>query len=124
MLEMMIAPIAQKVGLDPKIVQMILPIATKLLMQRATPSQSSGLLNSLPSNLTGMFSEQEKKEFTTSQKNLSDDEIIDQISKETNISDKTKVKGTLDEVMGLFNNKSSGSGFMGDIMGQSKKFGF
>ena len=51
----------------------------------------------LPSSITDIFSDDEKKEFTTTKQNVSEDEVIEKISKECCNGDKQKAKRVYEE---------------------------
>lgn len=69
----------QRSELSSNIAQIALPLVLKFL--RKTESQRvSGFISMLPSSITNLFSNDEKQRFTTTQENVSEDEVIDQIS--------------------------------------------
>ncbi len=115
--------IAQKVGISPSIVNTILPIVTKMLLQKSSPNQASGLLSMLPADITNIFSEKEKQEFTTTQQNHSAEDIINRVDKEAGINDRTKSQKTVQEIMNMFQNTTGQKDLLGGFFGQgTKKF--
>ncbi|MBM2818759.1 MAG: hypothetical protein HW410_441 [Nitrosarchaeum sp.] len=113
--------VAQKAGISPAIVNVILPIVTKILLQKSSPNQASGLLSMLPADITSVFSEKEKNEFTTTQQNYSTDEIIDKVDKEAGINDKTKSMNAVQEIMNMFQNTTGQKDLLGGFLGQATK---
>ncbi len=88
-----IGMLAQSFGISPNVANMALNLATKMLLQKSNPSTASGLLSGgLPSFLTDMFSNDEKKEFTTSQQSdLSNNDVLNKLSEITGIHDQDKL---------------------------------
>ncbi len=126
MMDMIINAVAQKLGISPQIVQMALPLISKFLLQKSTPDQASGLLSALPNDLTGMFSDSEKKDFTTTQQNLSEDDMISMIDSKCGINDKAKSKQVLSEIMNsLQQNTGQDKGdLFGSMLGKAGKSDF
>jgi hypothetical protein len=50
------------------------------LLRKTESQRVSGFISMLPSSITNLFSNDEKQRFTTIQENVSEDEVIDQIS--------------------------------------------
>ena len=113
--------VAQKAGISPSIVNAILPIVTKLLLQKSSPNQASGLLSMLPADITNIFSDKEKQEFTTTQQDHTTDEIIDKVDKEAGINDKIKSKNVVQEIMNMFQNTTDQKDLLGGFLGQATK---
>ena len=98
-MDMIITMIAQKIGISPEMAKMAIPLISKFALQKSTPDQASGLLSALPTDITGMFSDDEKKDFTTTQQNLTEDEMINTLDSKCGINDKAKSKQVVTEVM-------------------------
>ena len=113
--------VAQKAGISPSIVKAILPTVTKLLLQKSSPNQASGLLSMLPADITNIFSDKEKQEFTTTQQDHTTDEIIDKVDKEAGINDKIKSKNVVQEIMNMFQNTTDQKDLLGGFLGQATK---
>jgi len=64
-MEDMIGMFSQKMGIPPELARMGLSLVSKFFLQNAEPNQASGLLSSLPQGLSDMFSEDERRQFTT-----------------------------------------------------------
>jgi len=96
--------VAQKDGISPSTVNIILPIVTKMLLQKSSPNQAAELLSMLPASITNIFSDKEKQEFTTTQQNHSTDDIINRVDKEARINDKPKSQKTVQEIINMFQN--------------------
>jgi hypothetical protein len=76
-------------------------ITSKFFLQNSEPVVAIGLLSMLPSSLTNMFSHDEKQEFKTSQKNISNNEIIKKISNECFNGDMQKAKKVYEEAINV-----------------------
>jgi len=81
---------SQRSGLSSNIARMALPLVTSFLLRNVAPQRASGFMSMLPSNITKMFSDEEKQRFTTTQENVAEDEVIDQISRECCNGDREK----------------------------------
>jgi len=84
-----------------------------------------GLLSTLPTEITGMFSDDEKKEFTTNQQNMSEDDMINALDSECGVNDKAKSKQVITEIMGALqqNSRKQGGDMFGDTLGKLDKGG-
>jgi aspartyl/asparaginyl-tRNA synthetase len=60
----------------------------------------------LPSSITNMFSNDERQRFTTTQENVSEDEVIDQISRECCNGDKEKGRIAYQEAIKVLREKT------------------
>jgi len=126
MLDMMINMVAQKVGISPQMAKMAIPLVSKFVLQKSQPNQASGLLSSLPTELTGMFSDSEKKEFTTNQQDMTEDDMINALDSQCGVNDKAKSKQTITEIMGALqqnSGKQGGGDMFGDMLGKLGKDG-
>jgi len=115
MMDMTITMIAQKIGISPEMAKMAIPLISKFALQKSTPDQASGLLSALPTDITGMFSDDEKKDFTTTQQNLTEDEMINTLDSKCGINDKAKSKQVVTEVMKALQSNSGQQ--KGDLFG-------
>jgi hypothetical protein len=61
MMDMIIATMSEKIGISPEMAKIAIPLISKFVLQKSNPTQASGLLSALPKDITGMFSEDEKK---------------------------------------------------------------
>lgn len=125
MMDMMINMVAQKVGISPEIARMAIPLVSKFVLQKSNPNDASGLLSSLPTDITGIFSDAEKNDFTTTQQDLTEDNMINTLDSQCGINDKAKSKQTISEIMGLLQQNSGQQGDMfGNMLGKLGKSGF
>ena len=126
MMDMIVTMIAEKIGISPQMAKMAIPLISKFVLQKSTPDQASGLLSALPTDITGMFSDSEKKDFTTTQQNLSEDEMVSMIDSKCGIKDKGKSKQMVSEVMkALQGNSGQGQGdLFGSMLGKVGKSDF
>jgi hypothetical protein len=97
---------SQRSGLSSNIARMALPLVSKFLLGNAEPQRASGLMSLLPSSITNMFSNDERQRFTTSQENVSEDEVIDKISRECCNGDKEKGRIAYQEALKVLREKT------------------
>jgi hypothetical protein len=76
------------------------------LLGNADPQRASGFMSMLPSSITNMFSNDEKQRFTTTQENVSEDEVIDQISRDCCNGDTEKGKRVYQEAVNVIREKT------------------
>jgi len=112
---MMVSMIAEKIGISPEMAKIAIPLISKFILQKSTPTQASGLLSALPTDITGMFSDDEKKGFTTNQQDLTEDEMINIIDSKCGINNKGKSKQMMTEVMKALQQNSDQQ--QGDLFG-------
>src|SRR5687767_759085 len=65
-MEDMVGMFAQKMGIPPELARMGLSLVSKFFLQNSNPNEASGLLSSLP-GLSDMFSDDERRQYTTRQ---------------------------------------------------------
>ncbi|MGE5633750.1 MAG: hypothetical protein ACM3VV_00825 [Deltaproteobacteria bacterium] len=112
---------------------MALPLVSKFLLGNAEPQRASGLMSLLPSSITNMISNDERQRFTTSQENVSEDEVIDKISHECCNGDKEKGRIAYQEALKVLREKTvrqrqqqqgqqqeEGEGFLDNILDSLK----
>ena len=83
---------SQRSGLSSNIARIGLPLVSKFLLRNAEPQRASRFMSMLPSSITNMFSNDERQRFTSTQENISDDEVIDKISRQCCNGDREKGK--------------------------------
>ena len=99
---------SQRSGLSSNIARMALPLVTSFLLRSITPQRASGLMSMLPSNITNMFSNDEKQRFMTTQENVSEDEVIDQISRECCNGDREKGEKVYQQAVKILRENTKG----------------
>ena len=97
---------SRRSGLSSNAASMGLSLVSKFLLRNAEPQRASGLMSMLPSSITNMFSGDEKQRFTTTQENVSEDEVIDQISRECCNGDREKGKNVYKEAVNVLREKT------------------
>ena len=97
---------SQRSGLTSNIARMALPMVSKFLLRNAAPQRASGFMSMLPSSITNMFSNDERQRFTSTQENVSEDEVIDQISRECCNGDKEKGRIAYQEALKVLREKT------------------
>ena len=122
---------SQRSGLSSNIARMALPLVTSFLLRNVAPQKTSGFMSMLPSSITNMFSNDEKQRFTTTQENVSEDEVIDQISSDCCNGDREKGKRVYQEAVQVIREKTrqkqqqgqqqqQEEGFLDNILGSLK----
>ena len=107
MLDDILGLFSQRSGLSSGVASMGLSLVSKFLLRNAEPQRASGFMSMLPSSITNMFSNDEKQRFTSSQENVSEDEVIDQISKECCNGDREKGKQVYQEAVNVLREKTT-----------------
>jgi hypothetical protein len=97
---------SQRSGLTSNVARMTLPLVSRFLLRNAAPQRASGFMSMLPSSITNMFSNDERQRFTTTQENVSEDEVIDQISSECCNGDREKGRIAYQEAIKVLREKS------------------
>ena len=125
---------SQRSGLSSSAASIGLSLVSKFLLRNAEPQRASGFMSMLPSSITNMFSNDEKQKFTSTQENVSEDEVIDQISQDCCNGDKEKGKQVYQEAVKVIREKTKqrqqqqgqqqqeeeGQGFLDNILGSLK----
>jgi hypothetical protein len=122
---------SQRSGLSSNIARMALPLVSKFLLRNAAPQRASGLMSLLPSGITNIFSNDERQRFTSTQENVSEDEVIDEISRECCNGDREKGKVAYQEAIKVLREKTrqrqqqgqqqeEGEGFLDNIFDSLK----
>ena len=115
---------SQKSGLSSNIARMALPLVSKFLLRNAEPQRASGLMSMLPSSITNMFSGDERQRFTNSQENVSEDEVIDQISRECCNGDREQGKIAYNEAINVLREKTRRRQQQGQAQQSEEEEGF
>jgi hypothetical protein len=124
---------SQRSGLTSSAASMGLSLVSKFLLRNAEPQKASGFMSMLPSSITNMFSNDEKQKFTTTQENVSEDEVIDQISRDCCNGDREKGKQVYQQAVNVIREKTrrqqqenqgqeqeEGDGFLDNILDSLK----
>ena len=122
---------SQRSGLTSNIARMALPMVSKFLLRNAAPQRASGFMSMLPSSITNMFSNDERQRFTSTKENVSEDEVIDQISHECCNGDREKGRIAYQEALKVLREKTrqrqqqgqqqeEGEGFLDNILDSLK----
>ena len=97
---------SQRSGLSSNIARMALPLVSKFLLRNAEPQRASGFMSMLPSGITNMFSNDERQRFTSTKENVSEDEVIDEISRECCNGDREKGRIAYQEALKVLREKT------------------
>lgn len=95
----MIGMLAGSFGIPPQIASVAVNGITQMLLQKSTPKAASGLLSSLPTDVTGQISEIDKQKLTTTQVNVNRYDLLKQLSAATGIKDIDKLDNFADTVL-------------------------
>ena len=98
---------SQRSGLTSSIARIALPMVSKFLLRNAEPQRASGLMSLLPSDITNIFSNDERQRFTSTQENVSEDEVIDEISRECCNGDREKGRIAYQEAIKVLREKTA-----------------
>lgn len=93
---------------------------SKTLLQKAEPGKAQGLLSKLPSGTTDIFSDNEKQQFTTTQQNINNEEVMQQIDRDAGINDRKKSQQAVEEGIKLLQEKTGEEGLLDNVMGRFK----
>ena len=120
-MEDIIGTFARRSGVLPMIASMALPMITRFLLKKASPQNASGLMSMIPSGLKDIFSDDEKKEFTTKQENVSQDEVEQELADKCFNGDKTQAQKAFQEGRKILNEKTGqqGQGIIEGLLGNS-----
>src|SRR5215204_727860 len=97
---------SRRSGLSSSVASIGLSLVSKFLLRNAEPQRASGLMSMLPSSITNMFSNDERQRFTSTQENVSEDEVIDQISRECCNGDREKGRIAYQEAVKVLREKT------------------
>ena len=108
-----------QIGLDQA--RTIVNQVSSTILRKADPNKASELLTKLPSSITTVFSLDEKKKFTTTQENINNEEVVENIDREARINNKAKSQKAPEEAVKLIQEKTHEPGVLDNIMGKFKK---
>jgi|SRR5919107_1355869 uncharacterized protein (DUF2267 family) len=112
--------LSQKVQIGLDQARTVLNQVSKTILRKANPNKASGLLSKLPSSITNLFSLEEKKQFTATQEDISNEELVRNIDRETGINNKAKSQKATEEAVRLLQEKTHEPGLLDNIMGKFK----
>ncbi len=98
-MDSLIGTFAKSFGIDPSIANLAVNAASKMFVQKSTPKAASGLLHSLPKNITDQFDDNQRRAFTTTQENFNRYDLLKKLSEVTNIKDIDKLDDFADQVL-------------------------
>jgi len=112
--------LSQKVQIGLDQARTVLNQVSKTILRKANPNKASELLSKLPSSITNLFSLEEKKQFTATQEDISNEEVVRNIARETGINNKAKSQKATEEAVRLLQEKTHEPGLLNNIMGKFK----
>jgi hypothetical protein len=99
-MQSLIGSIASSFGIPPQMANAAVSGVTSLVLQKSKPKAASGLLSSLPNDVTSQFSESDKQKFTSGQAaNLNRYDVMKQLSGTTGIKDIDKLDDLTDNLL-------------------------
>ena len=108
-----------QIGLDQA--RTVINQVSSTILRKADPNKASELLSKLPSSITTVFSLDEKKKFTTTQENINNEEVVENIDREARINNKAKSQKATEEAVKLLQEETREPGMLDNIMGKFKK---
>lgn len=108
-----------QIGLDQA--RTVINQVSNTILRKAEPNKASELLSKLPSSITTIFSLDEKRKFTTTQENINNEEVVENIDREARINNKAKSQKATEEAVKLLQEKTHEPGMLDNIMGKFKK---
>jgi uncharacterized protein (DUF2267 family) len=112
--------LSQKVQIGLDEARTVLNQVSRTILRKANPNKASELLSKLPSSITNLFSLEEKKQFTATQEDISNEELVRNIDRETGINNKAKSQKATEEAVRLLQEKTHEPGLLDNIMGKFK----
>lgn len=112
--------LAQRVGISPEQARTVMATVSKTLLQKAELGKAQGLLSKLPSGITDIFSDNEKQQFTTTQQNINNEEVMQQIDRDAGINDRKISQQAVEEGIKLLREKTGEEGLLDNVMGRFK----
>ena len=113
--------LSQRVQISLDQARTVLNQVSNTILRKADPNKASELLSKLPSSITTVFSLDEKKKFTTTQENINNEEVVENIDREARINNKAKSQKATEEAVKLLQEKTHEPGMLDNIMGKVKK---
>ena len=113
--------LAQRIGISPEQANSVIRVVSKSLLQKAEPDKASSLLSKLPSGITGLFSDNEKQQFTSQKQDISNEEVVKQVRTEAGLNDDRKAQQATEESVKLLQEKTGEEGLLDNVMGKFKK---
>lgn len=108
-----------QIGLDQA--RTVINQVSNTILRKADPNKASELLSKLPSSITTVFSLDEKRKFTTTQENINNEEVVENIDREARINNKAKSQKATEEAVKLLQQKTHEPGMLDNIMGKFKR---
>jgi uncharacterized protein (DUF2267 family) len=113
--------LAQRVGITPEQANTAITIVSRTLLQKADGNKASSLLSKLPSGITSMFSDGEKEQFKNQKQDISNEQVMQQIKRETGINDDNKARQVTTEGVKILQEKTGEEGLLDNVMGRFGK---
>ena len=111
--------LAQRVGISPEQARTVMATVSKTLLQKAEPGKAQGLLSKLPSGITDIFSDNEKQQSTTTQQNINNEDVMQQIDRDAGINDRKKSQQAVEGIK-LMQEKTGEEGLLDNVVDRFK----
>ena len=121
-MEDMVGMFAQKMGIPPELARMGLSLVSKFFLQNSNPNEASGLLSSLP-GLSDMFSDDERRQFTTRQDNVPQEDLLAMLRNQLG-GDNAQSQRFFEEGKRLLQDRTGQQGLFDNVMRNLKKSSF
>jgi hypothetical protein len=121
-MEDMVGMFAQKMGIPPELARMGLSLVSKFFLQNSNPNEASGLLSSLP-GLSDMFSDDERRQFTTRQDNVPQEDLLAMLRNQLG-GDNAQSQRFFEEGTRLLQDRTGQQGLFDNVMRNLKKSSF
>ena len=105
-----ISNLAESLGIGPDVAKFAIDTTTKIFLQKSTPKAASGLLHSLPKNITDQFDDNQRRAFTTTQEEITRDDLLRKLSQVTGIKDIDKLAELADQALDALRQNANTNG--------------
>jgi len=102
--------LAQRVGITPEQANTAINIVSRTLLQKVDGNKASSLLSKLPPSITSRFSDNEKEQFKTQKQDISSEEVVQRVKRETGINDDRKAQQVTTEGVKILQEKTGKQG--------------
>ncbi len=119
-LEELASKLSQRVQIGLDQAKTVLSQVSKTILRKADPDKASKLLSKLPPGITNLFSSEEKNKFTGTKEEVSNEQVIENIDKESGIHNRAKSQKATQEAVKLLEEKTDEPGLIDNIMDKFK----
>lgn len=102
--------LAQRVGITPEQANTAINIVSRTPLQKVDGNKACSLLSRLPSSITSRFSDNEKEQFKTQKQDITNEEVVQRVKRETGINDDRKAQQVTTEGVKILQEKTGEQG--------------